>query len=99
MMTTQKSIVLSDEDFREIFALFTSPTDEERNQAYKQESRHYFRKENLTEQYSVAQEKREFAVDAWRAVAYFLHRHGYSLTKDGAAYDLRQSSQYSVGDL
>ena len=93
-MRSQETIVLNDEDLREIFALFSSPTDEERAQAYKEASRHFYNKENLTEEYSLTQEKREFAVDAWRAVIYFLHRHGYSITGSGRHFDLVRSSGY-----
>jgi len=71
----------SDDDLREIFALFTSCTEEEISQVYSESSRHFFRKENLDEEYSLVQEKREFARDAWRAVTLFLERHGYAISK------------------
>jgi hypothetical protein len=29
----------------------------------------------------LTEERQEFARDAWRAVMYFLQRHGYSVTK------------------
>ena len=39
------------------------------------------------------QEKREFALDAWRAVIYFLHSKGYSLYKDGQQVSLHFSDE------
>jgi hypothetical protein len=94
-MKSKIAIELTEQDFLEIFALFTSPVNEEREQVYDEASRFYYRKQNLAEEYSVTQEKKEFAVDAWRAITYFLHRHGYGLKKDGLEYDLGLSSGYS----
>jgi len=74
---------LSDDDLRELFALFSSPTEEEVAMIYSPRHRLFFRNENLTAEYSLTEERGEFAKDAWRAVIYFLHRHGYKVTKDG----------------
>ena len=74
---------LSDDDLRELFALFSSPTEEEVAQIYSVQERVFFRNEDLTEEYSLVQEKGDYARDAWRAVTYFLRRHGYKVTKDG----------------
>jgi hypothetical protein len=71
-------IMLSEEDLKEIFALFTSPADEEVKQIYDETSEFHFGRVSLAEEYSLTQEKREFAVDAWRAVNRFLHRRGYT---------------------
>jgi hypothetical protein len=91
-MTTRSKIVLTDEDLREIFALFSIPTDYERQQVYDEGGLHYYRREDLSSEYSLTQEKQEFAEDAWRAVTYFLHRKGFVLTKEGTEYDLAASS-------
>jgi len=95
-MTANTTIKPSEQDLQEIFALFTSPADEEKNRLYDASDRLFFRNERLDEQYQLSQEKREFAIDAWRAVAYFLFRHGYRLSKDGEEYDLAASSQYGT---
>lgn len=83
MKATNDRIELSENDLKEIFSLLTSCTIFERNQIYDESSdHHYLRVEPLLE-YSLTQEKREFALDAWRAVIYFLHLKGYSLCKAG----------------
>jgi hypothetical protein len=81
-MPSNDPLTPSEEDLRELFALFTSPADEEISQIYDEASKFHFKKENLSEEYSLTQEKREFAIDAWRAVNYFLQRHGYSFARD-----------------
>lgn len=83
-MNSIEAIAPSEEDLKEIFGLFTSPADEEVSQIYDETSKFHFKKENLADEYSLTQEKREFAIDAWRAVNYFLQRHGYSVVKDSA---------------
>jgi hypothetical protein len=87
-MNFSEKMTPSEEDLQEIFALFTSPADEEVSQIYDETSRFHFRKENLAEEYSLTQEKREFAIDAWRAVNYFLQRHGYAFVRDSARREL-----------
>src|SRR5215469_16168609 len=79
---------VSDGDLKEIFALLTSSAKYERDQIYNVNSIHCFRNEDLAAEYSPSLDKREFAVDAWRAVLYFLHKHGFSAYKDGVVYDL-----------
>jgi DNA repair photolyase len=86
-MYSNDPMIPSEEDLQEIYALFTSPADEEVSQIYDETSEFHFRKENLAEEYSLTQEKREFAVDAWRAVNYFLQRHGCSLVRDGVRHE------------
>jgi hypothetical protein len=83
-MDPNAPMIPSEEDLKEIFALFTSPADEEISQIYDETSAVHFSKENLGDEYSLTQEKREFAIDAWRAVNYFLHRRGYSLIMSAA---------------
>jgi hypothetical protein len=78
---------LSEDDLKEIFALFTSCTRHERDQLYR-EGNHYYKKENLFEEYELTQPKIEFARDAWRAVTHFLYRHGYELKQGNKVISL-----------
>ena len=78
---------LSEDDLREIFGLFTSCSRYERNQIYSS-GLHDYKTVNLLEEYDLSQEKREFSLDAWRSIIYFLHRRGYQLQKDGIAIGL-----------
>ena len=94
-MNLRPKLMPSDEDLREIFALFSSPTDEERRNVYEPSNPHYFALEDLAKEYDLTQERREFADDAWRAVTYFLHRRGFTLSKNDIEYDLLASSGYS----
>jgi hypothetical protein len=88
-------VVLSEDDLKELFGLLTSVTEFERNQVYDQRSEHYFRRTDLSEEYTLTQEKREYALDAWRAVCFFLHSRGYSFSKDGQDISL----SFSVGQF
>ncbi len=81
-------LLLSDRDLREVFSLFSSPTKYERDEVYQEESGHYFEKVNLSDEYELCEEKRDFALDAWRAVTFFLYTKGYTLAKDGEIFDL-----------
>lgn len=89
MKTNKQEIILEEKDLKEIFGLFTSPTKHERAQTYERGNGHYFEDENLSEEYDLTQEKREFALDAWRAVISYLHARGCSVvTKSGETVDL-----------
>lgn len=77
------NIVLSEDDLKEIFSLFSSTTKFEKKQVYDEKSEHYFRNIRLSDEYSLTEERREFALDAWRAVISFLNSKGYSFLKDG----------------
>lgn len=92
-MTVSSKPVLTEEDLKEVFSLFTSSTAYEREQVYEPQSGHYFLDVALSEEYSLTQEKREYALDAWRAVIYFLHMKGYSLCKAGKEIDLSFSEE------
>ena len=81
-------IVLCEDDLKEIFSLFTSTTKHEKTQVYSPDSGHYFLDTNLSEEYSLTEEKREYALDAWRAVLFFLNSKGYSLVKGDDQIDL-----------
>jgi len=87
-------LVPTDQQLQEIFAVFSSPTGYERDQVYDQSSPHFYGREDLLQEYSLTQEKREFAEDAWRAVIYTLSRHGFVLRKDDIEFDLAASSGY-----
>jgi hypothetical protein len=84
----EQPIPISEDDLRELFALFTSCTEHERKQVYSSRSSHYFLNQNISEEHSLTEEKREYALDAWRSVLYFLHKKGYSLCKNGEDIDL-----------
>jgi hypothetical protein len=88
MRMPNKPISLNEDDLKEIFSLFTSSTKYERDQVYDEHSGHHFLKVNPFEEYTLTEEKREYALDAWRAVIYFLHSKGYSLLKGGKSSDL-----------
>jgi len=84
---------LSEDDLKEIFALFSSATKFEKLQVYDEQSDNYFQNVQLSEEYSLTEETREFALDAWRAVISFLNSNGYSLTKDGRIVRLSFSAE------
>lgn len=96
-MTGQHRVTLSDDDLRELFALFSSPTDDELRQVFDRSHTNFYKREDLGAEYSLTQEKREFADDAWRAVTYFLHQRGFKLYKGGLELDLAASSGYTCG--
>ncbi len=87
-------MTLQEEDLKHIFALFTSPTLSERRQVYDPDSAHYYVNENLQDEYELTEEKREYALDAWRAVIYFLHRKGFKLSKDGQEVNLADAAGF-----
>lgn len=89
MNVNQGKIVLEDKDLKEIFGLFTSPTKDEKAQMYQRGGAHYFENENLSEEYDLVQEKREYALDAWRAVISLLRARGCAVVaKNGEVVDL-----------
>jgi hypothetical protein len=88
MSMSSKPIVLTEDNLKEIFSLFTSSTVYERDQVYDKNSGHYFLEVNPLDEYTLTEEKREYALDAWRAVIYFLHSRGYLVAKDGERWDL-----------
>ena len=86
------NIQLSDSELKELFALFSSCTEEEIIQGYSNQNGAFFEGEDLDETYELRQEKREFSLDAWRSVLLFLDRHGYTLSRQGETVDLKRSS-------
>jgi hypothetical protein len=85
-------IELTESDLQELFAPFSSATQEEILQIFSERSQHFYQAHDLNDEYELTEEKREYALDAWRAVLQFLHRKGYGLVKDGEAVDLINSS-------
>ena len=96
MIASENGIDLSEDDFKEIFALFTSATKFEKLQVYDVQNEHYFKNVQLAEEYSLTEETREFALDAWRAVISFLNSKGYSLSKDGRIVSLTFSDDQFI---
>jgi len=88
MIVTDLKVEFSEADLREVFALFSSPSAYEMGQVYDPASDHYFERVDLSEEYNLSYEKREFAIDALRASFDFLHRHGYRIEKDGRVISL-----------
>ncbi len=88
MVFSSEQIILNEEDLKEIFSLFSSSTRYEKEQAFDESSDNYFLKIELFDEYSLTEEKREFALDAWRAVVHFLYLRGYSICRDEKRNDL-----------
>lgn len=88
MEFNEKELTVTDDDLKKIFALFTSCTGYEKKQAFDESSQHYFKQTDLSEEYELTEEKRELALDAWRAVLAFLQSEGYSLAKEDKRIDL-----------
>jgi len=87
-MRLDDTIEFSETDLKEVFSLFTSSTAHELQQVDDPASEHYFERVDLMKEYELSYEKREFAVDALRAVFAFLQRHGYRLEKNGEILSL-----------
>lgn len=87
MKVNPHEIVLEENDLKEIFGLFAGPTKREKAETYQQDRGHYFEDEVLSEEYNLTQEKREFSLDAWRAVISFLrarvHAHDNEWRESG----------------
>jgi len=96
MKVTDNTIEFSEGDFKEVFSLFTSTTAHELHQIDDPTSDHYFDRVDLMEQYTLCFEKREFAIDALRAVLAFLHRGGYRLEDNGNVLSLDGASNLFV---
>ena len=96
MEISDNKVDFSEGDFREVFALFTSSTAHELRQIDDPTSEHYFERENIREECEICSDKREFAIDALRAVIAFLHRHGYRIEKDGKVLSLAGISEHFI---
>lgn len=89
MDTKNGEIFLSEDDLKEIFALFSSVTQHEKNQAYGQDRRFAHSNIDLDEEYQLSEPKRDFALDAWRAVLSFLMLKGVTIDYKGSKLDAR----------
>jgi len=96
MNISSKPITLSEDDLKEIFSLFTSVTKFERDQIYDRDSDHHFLRIQSLDEYALTEEKREYALDAWRAILYFLHSRGYSLCRNDWRGDLSFIEEYFI---
>jgi len=97
MDINQGKILLAEEDLKELFGLFSSPSKHEKRQIYERDSIHYFKKIDLSQEYSLTQEKHEYALDAWRAVVSFLHLRGFCLVKEEKIVNLGWIDEDFVG--
>ena len=89
-------VALTEDDLKEIFSLFTSCTKYERDQIYDKNSGHYFLEVRPFDEYTLTEENHEYALDAWRAVIYFLYSKGYSLSKNSERIDLSFIEDYFI---
>jgi hypothetical protein len=93
MSEPERLLELKEDDFKEIFALFSSVSVYERNQIYDSKDSLYYLDQNLDEEYHLTEGRRDFALDALRAVLYYLHRRGLKLTKGNKVDDLQWVQQ------
>jgi hypothetical protein len=75
-------MILSEDELKEIFSIFCSVTTHELKEIYDESNDLYYKKVRLNEEYELAYTKMDFAEDSWRAVIYYLYRHGYQLIKE-----------------
>ena len=96
MEISDHEISFSDTELKEIFELFSSCTEHELNQMYDLASDSYFERINLSEEYELTLPKRDFALDAVRAVLYFLNLRGYKLERNGGVKALEGIKSYFI---
>ncbi|MFA6978450.1 MAG: hypothetical protein WC209_03915 [Ignavibacteriaceae bacterium] len=81
---------MTENDLKEIFALFSSPTDYElTNMIYNPSQKLFYGNEDLNEEYSLTQDKKEFAEDSLRAILYYLVKHGFEIRKGNEILDMK----------
>jgi len=68
----RNKITLSESDLKELFALFTSVSKYEKRQIYDPTNDDHFLKTNLAEEYSLTEEKREYALENEGSVRTFM---------------------------
>ena len=95
MIISNNSLDVDEIDL-EVFALFTSVSQHELRQLDDPGSDHYFPNVDLSAEFELSLEKREFAIDALRAAFAFLERHGYRIEKEGTIFDLRAAGKLFV---
>jgi hypothetical protein len=71
MNISDHKIDFSEDDLKEVFALFSSSSEYELKQSYDPTSEHYFERILPLDEYELSQEKREFSIDALRSVFAF----------------------------
>jgi hypothetical protein len=79
---------LTEKEYKELFELFSSPTKYERKQIYDKDNEHFYEKIDINKEYELTESKKDYAIDIWRAVIYFLHNKGYKLEKDNKIINL-----------
>lgn len=80
---------ITESDLKEIFALFSSPTNYElKTMIYNPNNKLYYKNEKLDEEYSLTQSKKDFAEDSLRAVLYYLVKHDYEIKKGNVVVDI-----------
>lgn len=95
-MITNDEISFNEDELKELFELFSSCSDYELRRVYDAAGDSYYAHVDLSDEYELTQEKREFAFDAIRAVLYFLSRRGYRLEKDSAVVALDSIRKWFV---
>ena len=95
-MRIDDTIEFSEADFKEVFSLFSTSTADELQQLDDPTSEYYFGRLDLMREYELSYVKREYAIDALRAVFAFLHRHGYRVEKDGEIFSLSGISKQFI---
>ncbi len=94
MDITKGSISFTESDLKEVFELFSGPSRYELRRMYDPRSEHFYERINLSDEYELTLPKREFALDALRAVLAFLHRQGYKLEKESTITNLNGVFDY-----
>jgi hypothetical protein len=96
MTLTDREIRFSDSDLKELFELFSSCSKYELSRVFDPNDPMYFGRVDLEQEYELTQPKREFALDAARAVLYFLHSRGYKLQRNDETLPLGAIVEYFV---
>ena len=94
MEVKNNRISLDDSDWKEIFSLFCSPTQYEIGQIYSEGDDQFYQTRDLNREHTLTQEEREFAIDAWRSVLYFLRAKGFTLSLGKEEVDLEFIKNY-----
>ncbi len=97
MKLSNESVTFTEADLKEVFGMFSSPSKDELKWTYDPNHGDFFERINLSEEYELCQEKREFALDSLRGVLAFLHRQGYRVEKDGETFSLEGIFEHFYG--
>lgn len=85
---------LQENDYKELFELFSSLTKYELEKIYDKKSDKYFKNTDLNDEYELAESKIAFSQDCWRAVIYFLYKRGFRLIRGKEITDLDFIEEY-----